>query len=163
MLWTLFVILLVLWLLGSGVQLHAGRIHSHSACAGCSCTDLPAHFRPENSSLERFQNWCRPASPGRAALRLDYSCGLHALKGRGFKRLLKKPVSAGVLKRSAFRCAVKLFVLVITSGRTGVPNERRFCACWGKVQPARDLLFRLFQRPCSDGRIPPGCISRSRF
>src|ERR1022692_4904043 len=23
----------------------------------------------------------------------------------------------------------------------GVPNERRFCACWGKVQAVRDLLF----------------------
>ena len=49
------------------------------------------------------------------------------------------------LKRSTFRCAVRLF-FVITSGLTGVPNERRFCACWGKVQPARDLLFGLFQR-----------------
>jgi len=25
-------------------------------------------------------------------------------------------------------------------GEPGSPNERRFCACWGKVQPARDLL-----------------------
>jgi hypothetical protein len=49
------------------------------------------------------------------------------------------------LKRSTFRCAVSLF-FVITSGLTGVPNERRFCACWGKVQLAGDLLFRLFQQ-----------------
>ena len=49
------------------------------------------------------------------------------------------------LKRSTFRCAVRLF-FVITSGLTGVPNERRFCACWGKVQLARDLLFRPFQQ-----------------
>ena len=49
------------------------------------------------------------------------------------------------LKRSTFRCAVRLF-FVITSGLTGVPNERRFCACWGKVQPVKDLLFGLFGR-----------------
>ena len=48
------------------------------------------------------------------------------------------------LKRSTFRCAVRLF-FVITSGLTGVPNERRFCACWGKVQPAMDPPFRPFQ------------------
>src|SRR5664280_2198004 len=53
-----------------------------------------------------------------------------------------------LLKGRTFRCAVKVLIFVITSGRTGVPDKRRFCACWGKVQPARDLLFRLFQLPC---------------
>src|ERR1039458_9252874 len=29
-------------------------------------------------------------------------------------------------------------------GEPGSPNEPRFCACWGKVQPARDLLSDSF-------------------
>jgi len=37
-------------------------------------------------------------------------------EGARLQRLLKKSVSAGVLKGRTFRCAVKLFVLVITSG-----------------------------------------------
>src|ERR1039458_1135331 len=52
-------------------------------------------------------------------------------EGTRLKRLLKKSVSAGVLKGRTFRCAVKLFIFVITSG----------------LQPARNLLFRRFQQP----------------
>ena len=52
-------------------------------------------------------------------------------EGTRLKRLLKKPVLAGVLKGRTFRCAVKLFIFVIPSG----------------LQPARDLRFGLFQQP----------------
>jgi hypothetical protein len=57
-----------------------------------------------------------------------------AVSGSGWStpsEAAEKVGSAGVLKGRTFRCAVKLFIFVITSG----------------LQPARDLLFRLFQQP----------------
>jgi hypothetical protein len=45
----------------------------------------------------------------------------------------------------AERCKnMTILEFVITNDRTGVPDKRRFCACWGKVQVVRDLLFPRF-------------------
>ena len=45
MLWTIFVILLVLWLLGLVELVHAGRVHSHPARDRDCGADYPTAFR----------------------------------------------------------------------------------------------------------------------
>jgi hypothetical protein len=47
------------------------------------------------------------------------------------------------------------------SRRTGIPTERRFCACWGKVQPARDLLSTTIAPPKLQHYFPALAIAKS--
>src|SRR5664279_2895861 len=44
-------------------------------------------------------------------------------------------------KGRAFRRAVATPLLLSSRAGEQVRNKRRFCACWGRVQPARDLRF----------------------
>ena len=59
-----------------------------------------------------------------------------------------------ILKGRSFSYAITTYIFVITNRRTGVPDERRLRACWGEVQPVRDLLF------VADGFLPHALGSR---
>ena len=52
MLWTIFVILLVLWTLGTGHFLHPGWVHPHPVGVGRRCSCNQSRSRPKSCLVE---------------------------------------------------------------------------------------------------------------